>query len=913
MLRRSVPFSSIGLACLAIAASAPGAGAQSAYVGDLPLSASPATAAPDLNNSSGILPLTGAHIFGTVSNAAGAAVVNEGATTGEVIANGGVITNSPKATWNGNLDIGANVAGAEVVNQGTWSGVLNNAGGDLDNSGAAVAVVNQSGNFVNNGTVAKSVANAGQFTNSGVIAGAVDNTSVLVNNGSGKIDGGFTNTGNATNDGLIAGGVVQSGSFVNNASGIVRGGLTNSGGSSVNGGLVFGGAAVAAGALSNNGTVAGGATVSGPTALFVNNGSVSGAVAVTDGSFINNNVGVVAGSIISAATLSNAGVIQGGVTSSGTFTNLAAGSVYNGVTQTSGQTVNNGNVYGGGMILGGSTVNNGSISGALGIGTAGAVTNNRAIDGAIGNAGLFVNNADGVVTKALDNLGTAINSGAIVGAVENSGAFVNNASGQIAGGLAISGGSAKNAGLVNGGVSVRGGELTSSGAILGGLTNTGTVHATGTIGGAIVNQGALIVGDSGSTGEKLTIVPGSTLTGEITIPVDFSTGKSNFLAASGVSLAGASVAFSAALANARTYWGAIAYSDVAIALSDSALATLKAASGPLYAYSDPSGLAIVQTINPGLGATAAHHAAATLQALDATLLEGPSDFLRAPADLAPNLTAAHVWSRGLGADLAFSGSNVGGTGLSFGQTQFVTRLAGAEFGIEQGLYNIENSGLSLHLGLVGGEAGASSSDRNLPGATAATAFPFIGGYAALAGDGFTALFETRYNHLDMSVTNPALDVVNQAQSAAGMTYAGKLSYHLPLAGGFYLEPSASLIYSRLAVADETTNVGVLSFGKQQTTLARVGLRAGADFETDSISWSPYVLAIYDYERRSGATISVPSGPKFEMTGVGGFGEFGLGLGASFPKVGLTAYLQGERQVGVNVSGLVATAGLKFSF
>jgi hypothetical protein len=50
-----------------------------------------------------------------------------------------------------------------------------------------------------------------------------------------------------------------------------------------------------------------------------------------------------------------------------------------------------------------------------------------------------------------------------------------------------------------------------------------------------------------------------------------------------------------------------------------------------------------------------------------------------------------------------------------------------------------------------------------------------------------------------------------------------------------------------------------------------------------------------------------------MTGLGDFGEFGLGLGAGFPRIGLTAYLQGERQAGANVSGLVATGGLKFSF
>ncbi len=873
----------------------------------MPIFTSPA----DAYENSGATVWTGTHDYATVSNPAGASILNQGTASGAVTANGGVMRNAPAATWNGDVDAGANVAGTEVVNQGQWNGALNNAGGGIDNSGAASSVNNASGVFANEGAVAGDVANGGQATNSGTIGGKVVNGSIFVNNASGSVAGGLSDAGSTTNNGKIAGGVSESGAFVNNASGLVTGGFALSGGSAVNNGEIDGGASASAGPFTDNGLVRGGATVAGAGATFTVNGAVSGGAAVAAGSLVVNAAGQIAGHVANAASLENAGAINGSVANSGAFVNN--GAVSGAFTQSGGQTTNNGVFAGAAAFDAGVAVNNGAIAGATMVGAKASLVDNGAIGGGLANFGAFTENAAGVVKGAFSNSGQATINGDLAGGATNSGEMVINASGAVEDGLVADGGLTKNAGVVSGGAVVKAGELATSGVLQGGLADAGLVEATGAISGPISITGKFIVGDGTANGAKLTIGAGSTVTGIITLPVDLSTGASNFLSAKGAALGAAQLDLTGALVNTTgAYWGSLSLSDAPIALSDAAKAALAAASGPLYQYSDPNGLGLVQTINPGLGVTASQVAVAATTAFAEALAAPPADFERAPADPTPNLGAGAVWSRGFGAALTLSGENNAGTGPAFDATRLSTGLAGGAIGVEYGLHNIQNSGLSLRVGAQGGDAAGRVTDTAGSGASGAINMPFIGAYAALSGLGFTGRVEARYSIVDMQLTNAPLAVYGQTQRAAGMTYAAEGSYRIP-AGALYIEPEAGISLSRLAIDDEATNVGDLTFGLTRLTLGHAGLKIGGDFNQGALAWRPYAMASAWREWLSGATINVPQGPTITPTGLGAFAEVGFGASATWARTGLTGFGQGAWAFGPKISGLAATGGLKFDF
>ncbi|MDE3176638.1 MAG: hypothetical protein KGM15_11110 [Pseudomonadota bacterium] len=870
------------------------------YVGDFAL------AAPDYANS-GATVWTGAHDYSQIQNPAGASILNKGQASGAVVGNSGVIRNAPAATWNGDLALGANAAGAEVVNQGRWNGALNNSGGGIDNSGTASSANNAAGVFANEGTITGDVGNGGQAANNGTIAGRVTNASQFVNNGAGQVGGGLVDSGATSNNGVIAGGVRESGAFTNNASGRVTGGLALNSGSAVNNGAIDGGASVAAGSLVDNGAVRGGATVAGAAASFTVNGALSGKATVKAGSLVVNSAGAIAGDVANAGSFANAGVVHGGVVNAEAFVNTG---VVDGVLrQSGGQTSNDGVVKGEAAFLSGAAVNNGAIDGAVRVGAKASLIDNGVIGGATVNQGAFTQNAAGVLNGRLLNEGQATINGVAAQGATNRGDLTVNAAGRVENGLVTEGGSTRNAGVVTGGAVVKAGLLTSSGVIAGGLRDAGLVEASGVISGPISITGKLMVGGAAPTGARLTITPGSTVSGVVTVPVDLSTGQANFLAAKGAALAAARLDLAGRLSNpAGAYWGRLSLSDTPIALTADAKAALAAASGPLYAYS-ADGAALVQTINPGLGVTAAQVAAAATEAFALALGPVPSDFERAPADPTPNLGAGAIWTRGFGASLTLSGENYAASGPAFDPTRLAARLAGGEFGLEYGLHNIENSGMSLRLGLEGGAGRASLADAAGSGLVT---LPFVGAYAGLSGNGFTGAVEARYVALQMQLTDAPLAVYGQSQRASGMIYAAQASYHLAL-GALFVEPEAGVTTARLAIANEATNVGDLAFGPGRFTLGHAGAKIGGEFAAGALAWTPYVLASVWREWRAGATVSVANGPTFTPTGLSAFEQVGLGVSATLAHSGLSGFAQMQWALGPKISGLVATSGLRFDF
>jgi hypothetical protein len=880
------------------------------YIGDMAI---PEAAAPGSYVNSGATVWTGAHDYATVSNPAGASILNQGAAAGDVSANGGVIRNAPAATWTGDVVTKANVAGAKIVNEGTWNGALANAGGGIDNSGTVSSVNNAAGVFTNEGTVKGDVVNGAQAANSGRIGGKVVNASQFVNNAAGSVAGGLIDTGSTTNNGTIAGGVVESGAFSNNASGKVVGGFALNAGSAVNNGEIDGGVRVTSGSFTDNGVVQGGATVAGKSASLTVNHILSGKTTVSAGSLVVNSAGVIEGDVVNAGSLNNAGDVKGGVASSGALVN--DGAIEGTLRETGGSATNNQTIGGDAGITGGQFIDNGAVAGALSVGKAGQAVVNGAVAGAADsvNVGALTVNAKGQIRGALINTGQATINGDVAGGLYSKGQLTLNASGHVENGLHVTGGTASNAGTVSGGAYVKAGALTTTGEIDGGLVDNGLVKASGVLSGAIQVNGAgkLVVGDGTANGARLTLKPGSSLTGVVTLPVDLTNGRADFLAAAGSNLTQAKLDLSGKLSGTGDYWGRISLTDTPIALTDAAKQALAAASGALYRYADPDGMSLVQTINPGLGVTASQIAVATSTAFALALQAPPADSERAPADPTPNLGSGAAWSRGFGAALSQTGESVAASGPAFDATRLSTRLAGGEVGVEYGVHNLQNSGLSLSVGLAGGEAVGRVADSAGSGASASVQTPFVAAYSTLTGLGFTGRLEARYVRVDMQIDNPALGLSGQGQRAQGMSYSGEWSYRIPL-DAMFVEPSAGVSYSRLSIADEATNVGDLSFGQARLTLGHVGVKVGGDMLAGALRLRPYAMASVGREWLGGASVSVPGGPTYGPVGFGAFEQVGLGVTAALARTGVSGYAQAAWSFG-QISGATASGGVRVDF
>jgi fibronectin-binding autotransporter adhesin len=357
---------------------------------------------------------------GGTTISAGTLQLGNGGTTGSIVGN--VLNNGALAIDRSNaILLDGVISGTGALNQ-IGSGTTTLSGANTYTGATTVTAGTLT--IAATGSITSNVTNNGTLNNAGVIFGSVGNVLGNLNN-SGTITESVGNNATFNNSGTVGTTVNNFKTFNNNAGGVVVGLLDN-----------------AAGTTTNAGTLSGGARVDGGN--LINNNLISGGVDISLGGQVDNN-STISGSVSNSAVFNN----NAGGTVSGLLINFAL--------LTPGITTNAGHLDGGANVTGGTLTNNNLISGDVTISTsAGHVVNNLTITGAVANAGVFDNNANGTVSGLLTNSAT---------------------------------GTTTNAGHLNGGALVTGGSLTTTGTILNGLTNNAIVNANGgAINGAIVNS-----------------------------------------------------------------------------------------------------------------------------------------------------------------------------------------------------------------------------------------------------------------------------------------------------------------------------------------------------------------------------------------------------------------------------------------
>ena len=703
--------------------------------------------------------------------------------------------------------------------------------------------------------------------------------------------------------------------------------------------------------LSGANTYTGTTTLAAATTLNVNGSLGSSATptgAINVGMGANLNVGG-AGSIFSGV-VTNGGdltVATGGLLKATELDNLSSGKVFNFGTinddlLNAGLVINDG-VYDANVATNSGTICNGSTTSNS---TCGSTNNSTAIwTGTVaGNTGTIWNYGtwDGSAGASVNTSGTLDNEKLWKGSITNNG------------------GTLLNNGTITGDVTANGGVVNSSGAnslIKGSVTLPGApaeVFALGTIGGnvSVSGFGSFYVGDQTAStilpfttpaaaqsydqshlGQTLNVGGNVTSGSTVTIPVDLATGKTNVINIAG-STTNASAGLSGILANTGNLLWAnshLVYTNNSLPLTFASQQLLAGASSTgFYQYTPQNNDSILQSLKAGVVSAPATQVSSIITALTTSFFQNAQAFLGVPTNPTPNLLYGGVWSRGGGAAITLETTAVGGGSSYSTETKSINDIGGFQFGIDEGLYNINNTKMNVHLGLTAGEAFASSSDtfttpglfQTSNGVSTNANVPFYGVYAALTGNGLAATFQWRRNLFDLSLNDPSLGTQGpQKLNAQGNTESIDVGYQMPFGNGYSFTPAAAFYFTQTNVDSLAVGSSIFQFDALNSTLGRFGGRLATAYTlNENLFLVPYLTlnVWHEFQGTSTTNFSQPTStalpvPAVTTNSVGTFGQVSLGFATQSPKSNITTYLQADLRVGSNIQGWGVIGGLRYSY
>jgi outer membrane autotransporter protein len=150
----------------------------------------------------------------------------------------------------------------------------------------------------------------------------------------------------------------------------------------------------------------------------------------------------------------------------------------------------------------------------------------------------------------------------------------------------------------------------------------------------------------------------------------------------------------------------------------------------------------------------------------------------------------------------------------------------------------------------------------------------------------------------MSFNSPQHNLFNQNTGARGIVLGGSAGYYyqIPNGEGWFIEPSACLLYSRVKVDDLNllnsptsfvpvagTTLGVslpgtLTFNDITQTIGRLGLRIGTSFSYGSLTLQPFASA-------NGAFVPGVGQNAYSGTNIGTYGQYSIGMSGVIANTG----------------------------
>jgi opacity protein-like surface antigen len=405
---------------------------------------------------------------------------------------------------------------------------------------------------------------------------------------------------------------------------------------------------------------------------------------------------------------------------------------------------------------------------------------------------------------------------------------------------------------------------------------------------------------------------------------------------------------------------ALLLSAVPVARSQNCIASLVSLSATVNSHTNQA----IQQFNPstiaGVSTSVAANVAANIAAANTAFLTQSTAFVGAPGNPQPDQQGAGIWTRGVVGEVDINSSSTNTFGTRTQQaigSEPCSTLIHADFdGIQIGadISSLNVNGWNVHLGVTGGSlytnnsiVGGSPIETVVTStATAQVPFsssaqvPFIGVYAAATKGGLFADVVIRGDAYQMNLDSPGLNLYNQNLNATGLVVSGSVGYQyqVPNSRGWFIEPSAGLLYSNVWV--DALNVagapltqlnlaipGTETFTDVVDVIGRLGLRVGTTVSVGNFFVQPFASASvwHDFAGNAGATYATCNGcffsgktpyaitDAYSGTNVGTYGQYSLGLSGAIANTGWLGFLRADYRSGPNLYGWDGTGGIRYQF
>jgi opacity protein-like surface antigen len=357
----------------------------------------------------------------------------------------------------------------------------------------------------------------------------------------------------------------------------------------------------------------------------------------------------------------------------------------------------------------------------------------------------------------------------------------------------------------------------------------------------------------------------------------------------------------------------------------------------------------------------------TINSVNTAFLTNTTAFVSAPGKPQPDQQGGGVWGRVIGGSVDTKTTSTGtidlsgltppraGTGRQTCHTTTRQDYVGYQFGHDISILNGGGTGANWHWGVTAGYFEARTKDTtpsgtfanpNFPGLSfntppgtfrAETQVPYIGLYTAFTKGNFFADGQLRFDYYTNSLSDSANGLFGQRLDARGVSLTGNIGYNIPLHSGWFVEPSAGLVWSVVEV--DALNVpgvlqtappnlpyarGVVTVDDIESLLGRVSFTVGKNFTHGGVAWQPYFTAsVYnEFAGNVHATSVVSNTGNPDIEGlrlntsterVGTYGQFALGTAAAIINTGWLGYARVDYRTGADIDGWGINAGLRYQF
>jgi len=338
----------------------------------------------------------------------------------------------------------------------------------------------------------------------------------------------------------------------------------------------------------------------------------------------------------------------------------------------------------------------------------------------------------------------------------------------------------------------------------------------------------------------------------------------------------------------------------------------------------------------------------------------------------PDQAGGGVWTREVGghvatkSDTAVSTTGVSAPligGIATASSACASRLEQNFFGVQAGtdVARLNSNGWNVHVGLTAGylelqgrDVAQSFPPPNVGGIVAdlpsvgsinnSIQVPIIGGYVVATKGGFFSDLTVRRELYNISLNQPAISLNDQQFGARAWSVSAGAGYNFGLQDGWFVEPSAGVIWSRtqvdpLALAGPNSFLnGTLAIHDIDSLVGRATLRFGRTVTSGDMTWTPFGSAsvFREFAPSVTSTFGTCANCAFNITNnpfppplnaavptnlavttsttrVGTFGQFSAGLAGQPTNTGWVGFVRGDYRIGQNIQGWTANAGLRYNF